>query len=98
MRAKRLTSLPASMSANSRARTNRELDGFVKILADARTDEVLGAHIVSGVAGTMIGQVAQAMEFGATAEDIAYSCHAHPTHNEAIKEAALGISGRPIHI
>jgi dihydrolipoamide dehydrogenase len=86
------------MSANSRARTNRELDGFVKILADARTDEVLGAHIVSGVAGTMIGQVAQAMEFGATAEDIAYSCHAHPTHNEAIKEAALGISGRPIHI
>lgn len=86
------------MSANSRARTNRELDGFVKILADAGTDEVLGAHIVSGVAGTMIGQVAQAMEFGATAEDIAYSCHAHPTHNEAIKEAALGISGRPIHI
>lgn len=86
------------MSANSRARTNREFDGFVKILADAGTDEVLGAHIVSGVAGTMIGQVAQAMEFGATAEDIAYSCHAHPTHNEAIKEAALGISGRPIHI
>ncbi|WP_202309869.1 dihydrolipoyl dehydrogenase [Mesorhizobium sp. L-8-10] len=86
------------MSANSRARTNRELDGFVKILADAGTGEVLGAHIVSSLAGTMIGQVAQAMEFGATAEDIAYSCHAHPTHNEAIKEAALGISGRPIHI
>ncbi len=86
------------MSANSRARTNREPDGFVKILADSETGEVLGAHIVSTVAGTMIGQVAQAMEFGATAEDIAYSCHAHPTHNEAIKEAAFGITGKPIHI
>lgn len=86
------------MSANSRARTNRELDGFVKILADAGTGQVLGAHIVSSIAGTMIGQVAQAMEFGATAEDIAYSCHAHPTHNEAIKEAAFGIAGKPIHI
>ncbi|MGO4833469.1 NAD(P)/FAD-dependent oxidoreductase, partial [Rhizobiaceae sp. 2RAB30] len=86
------------MSANSRARTNREPDGFVKILADTATGEVLGAHIVSTVAGTMIGQVAQAMEFGATAEDIAYSCHAHPTHNEAIKEAAFGITGKPIHI
>ncbi len=86
------------MAANSRARTNREPDGFVKILADTGTGEVLGAHIVSTLAGTMIGQVAQAMEFGATAEDIAYSCHAHPTHNEAIKEAAFGIMGKPIHI
>lgn len=86
------------MSANSRARTNHETDGFVKILADAATDEVLGAHMVSSLAGTMIGQVAQAMEFGATSEDIAYSCHAHPTHNEGIKEAAMGILGRPIHI
>lgn len=86
------------MSANSRARTNREADGFVKILADAGTDEVVGAHIVSTLAGTLIGQVAQAMEFGATSEDIAYSCHAHPTHNEGIKEAAMGILGRPIHI
>ncbi|HSX74721.1 MAG TPA: dihydrolipoyl dehydrogenase, partial [Shinella sp.] len=72
-------------------------DGFVKIIADEKTDVILGAHIVASLAGTMIAQIAQAMEFGATAEDVAYTCHAHPTHSEAIKEAAMGIRGRPIH-
>jgi dihydrolipoamide dehydrogenase len=83
---------------NSRAKTNRDTDGFVKILADAKTDRVLGVHIISSLAGTMIAQAAQAMEFGATAEDIAYTCHAHPTHSEAMKEAAMAVNGSPIHI
>ena len=86
------------MMANSRAKTNREGDGFVKVIADARTDRVLGVWIVASVAGTMIAQAAQAMEFGATSEDIAYTCHAHPTHSEAIKEAAMAVTGKPIHI
>jgi len=86
------------MMANSRAKTNREAEGFVKIVADARTDRVLGVHIIASVAGTMIAQAAQAMEFGATSEDIAYTCHAHPTHSEAIKEAAMAVTGLPIHI
>ncbi|MFN3945876.1 MAG: dihydrolipoyl dehydrogenase [Allosphingosinicella sp.] len=86
------------MMANSRAKTNRDTDGFVKVVADARTDRVLGVHIISSVAGTMIGQAAQAMEFGATSEDIAYTCHAHPTHSEALKEAAMAVTGKPIHI
>jgi dihydrolipoamide dehydrogenase len=85
------------MLANSRAKTNRETDGFVKVLADARTDRVLGVHIIASVAGTMIAQAAQAMEFGATSEDIAYTCHAHPTHSEAMKEAAMAVTGKPIH-
>ncbi|MDP8994756.1 MAG: dihydrolipoyl dehydrogenase [Pseudomonadota bacterium] len=86
------------MMANSRAKTNREPEGFVKVVADARTDRVLGVHIIASVAGTMIAQAAQAMEFGATSEDIAYTCHAHPTHSEAIKEAAMAVAGKPIHI
>jgi dihydrolipoamide dehydrogenase len=86
------------MMANSRAKTNRETDGFVKVIADARTDRVLGVHIIASVAGTMIAQAAQAMEFGATSEDIAYTCHAHPTHSEAVKEAAMAVTGKPIHI
>ena len=86
------------MLANSRAKTNREGDGFVKVIADARTDRVLGVWMVASVAGTMIGQAAQAMEFGATSEDIAYTCHAHPTHSEALKEAAMAVTGKPIHI
>ena len=86
------------MMANSRAKTNRDTDGFVKVIADARTDRVLGVHIIASVAGTMIAQAAQAMEFGATSEDIAYTCHAHPTHSEAIKEAAMAVTGKPIHI
>jgi dihydrolipoamide dehydrogenase len=86
------------MMANSRAKTNHEPDGFVKIIADAKTDRVLGVHIIASVAGTMIAQAAQAMEFGATSEDIAYTCHAHPTHSEAIKEAAMAVLGKPIHM
>ncbi|WP_260927161.1 dihydrolipoyl dehydrogenase [Novosphingobium sp. 9] len=86
------------MLANSRAKTNHEPDGFVKVIADADTDRVLGVWCIASVAGTMIGQAAQAMEFGATSEDIAYTCHAHPTHSEAIKEAAMAVRGKPIHI
>ncbi len=86
------------MLANSRAKTNRETDGFVKVIADAKTDRVLGVWMISTVAGTMIAQAAQAMEFGATSEDIAYTCHAHPTHAEALKEAAMAVMGKPIHI
>ena len=86
------------MMANSRAKTNREADGFVKVIADANTDRVLGVWIVASLAGTMIAQAAQAMEFGATSEDIAYTCHAHPTHAEALKEAAMAVQGKPIHI
>ena len=86
------------MMANSRAKTNREPDGFVKIIADAKSDRVLGVHIIASLAGTMIAQAAQAMEFGATSEDIAYTCHAHPTHSEAVKEAAMAVRGLPIHI
>jgi dihydrolipoamide dehydrogenase len=86
------------MLANSRAKTNREPDGFVKVIADAKTDRVLGIWMIASVAGTMIGEAALAMEFGATSEDIAYTCHAHPTHEEALKEAAMAVTGKPIHI
>ncbi|KQN09778.1 dihydrolipoamide dehydrogenase [Sphingobium sp. Leaf26] len=86
------------MMANSRAKTNHEPDGFVKIIADAETDKVLGVWIIATPAGTMIAQAAQAMEFGASSEDIAYTCHAHPTHSEAIKEAAMAVRGKPIHM
>lgn len=85
-------------TANSRAKANHDTEGLVKILADKETDRVLGVHIISSVAGTMIAQAAQAMEFGASAEDIALTCHAHPTHSEAVKEAALAVHGRPIHM
>ena len=84
--------------ANSRARCSGETEGFVKILADRRTDRVLGVHILGADAGTMIAEAALAMEFGASAEDIARTCHAHPTLNEAVKEAALAVDGRPIHV
>ena len=84
--------------ANSRARCTGDTEGFVKILADARSDRVLGVHIIGPDAGTMIAEAAIAMEFGASAEDIARTCHAHPTLNEAVKEAALAVDGRPIHI
>jgi dihydrolipoamide dehydrogenase len=86
------------MLANSRAKTNHEPDGFVKVIADAKTDRVLGVWMIASVAGTMVAQAAQAMEFGATSEDIAYTCHAHPTHSEALKEAAMAVQGKPIHI
>jgi dihydrolipoamide dehydrogenase len=86
------------MLANSRAKTNREPEGFVKVIADASTDRVLGVWCIASVAGTMIAEAALGMEFGATSEDIAYTCHAHPTHSEALKEAAMGVLGKPIHM
>lgn len=86
------------MMANSRAKTNHEPDGFVKVIAEAESDRVLGVWAIASVAGTMIAEAAVAMEFGTTSEDIAYTCHAHPTHAEAIKEAAMAVQGKPIHI
>ena len=83
--------------ANSRAKAIDEPEGFVKILADAATDKVLGVHIIGPHAGEMIAEMAVAMEFGASSEDIARTCHAHPTFSEAIKEAALSVEKRQIH-
>jgi dihydrolipoamide dehydrogenase len=83
--------------ANGRAKANQTTDGFVKILADARTDRVLGCHIVGPMAGELIHEVAVLMEFGGSAEDLARTCHAHPTLAEAVKEAALAVAGRAIH-
>jgi len=85
-------------TANGRAKVNHQAEGFVKILADAKTDRVLGVHILGPDAGNMIAEAAVAMEFGASAEDIARTCHAHPTLSEAVKEAALAAGGRAIHI
>jgi dihydrolipoamide dehydrogenase len=85
-------------TANSRARVNLQTEGFVKILADAKTDRVLGVHIVSADAGNMIAEAAVAMELGAASEDIARTCHAHPTLTEAVKEAALAVDKRAIHM
>ena len=85
-------------TANPRARVNLQTEGFVKILADAATDRVLGVHIVGADAGNMIAEAAVAMEFGAAAEDIARTCHAHPTLPEAVKEAALAVNKRAIHM
>jgi dihydrolipoamide dehydrogenase len=85
-------------SANGRARANADTEGFVKILAEKATDRVLGVHIIGADAGTMIAEAALAMEFGASAEDIARTVHAHPTLNEAVKEAALAAEGHAIHI
>jgi len=86
------------MMANSRAKANRDTDGFVKVIADAETDRVLGVWIIASLAGTMIAEACVAMEFGATSEDIAYTCHAHPTYAEALKEAAMAVTGKPIHM
>jgi dihydrolipoamide dehydrogenase len=85
-------------TANGRAKVNRTTEGFVKILADADTDRVLGVHIIGADAGTMIAEAAVLMEFGGSAEDLARTCHAHPTLNEAIKEAALAVDKRAIHM
>jgi dihydrolipoamide dehydrogenase len=85
-------------TANGRARAMGYTDGFVKILADKRTDRILGAHIIGPDAGTLIAEIATAMEFGASAEDVARTCHAHPSLNEAVKEAALAVEGRALHI
>ena len=85
-------------TANGRARAMGSTDGFVKILADKSTDEILGAHIIGPDAGTLIAEIATAMEFGASSEDVARTCHAHPSLNEAVKEAALAVEGRALHI
>ncbi len=79
--------------ANSRAKTNHETDGFVKIIADAKTDRVLGCHIIGVGAGELIAEVVSVMEFGGSSEDIARTCHAHPTRSEAIRQAAMGVEG-----
>ena len=85
-------------TANGRARSMRHTEGFVKVLADATTDRVLGVHILGAGAGELIHEAAVLMEFGGSAEDLARTCHAHPTMSEAVKEAALGVAGRSIHI
>ncbi len=86
-----------SFMANSRAKAIDDTEGFVKILADARTDKVLGAHLIGPHAGELIAEIGVAMEFGASSEDIARTCHAHPTFSEAVKEAALSVDKRAIH-
>ena len=86
------------MTANGRAKVNGTTEGFIKILADAKTDRVLGVHMVCADAGNMIAEAAIAMEFGASAEDIARTCHAHPTLPEAVKEAAMAVAKRAIHM
>ncbi len=83
---------------NARAKAAGDTDGSVKLLADAKTDRLLGAHILGPGAGTLIHECAMAMEFQASAEDVARAFHGHPTHNEAIKEAALAISSKTIHM
>ncbi|MFZ4763242.1 MAG: dihydrolipoyl dehydrogenase [Alphaproteobacteria bacterium] len=85
-------------SANGRARAIGATDGFVKILADAKTDKILGCHIIGHEAGALIHELAIAMEFSASSEDIARTCHAHPTLNEVIKEAAMAVTGKPLHM
>ena len=85
-------------TANGRARAMNDTEGFVKILADASSDRVLGAHIIGPEAGTLIAEIAVAMEFGASSEDIARTCHAHPTLSEVVKEAALAVDARALHI
>ena len=85
-------------TANGRAKVNHTTDGFVKVLADAATDRVLGVHVVGADAGNLIHEAAVAMEFGASSEDIARTCHAHPTLSEAVKEAALAVEKRAIHM
>ena len=83
--------------ANSRAKAINEAEGFVKILADSKTDKVLGVHMIGPHAGELIAEMCLAMEFGASSEDIARTCHAHPTFAEAVKESALAVDKRPIH-
>lgn len=85
-------------TANGRAKVNMTTDGFVKVLADAKTDRVLGVHMVGPTVGEMIAEAAVLMEFGGSAEDLARTCHAHPTLTEAVKEAALAVDNRPIHM
>ena len=84
-------------SANSRAKTNQDTDGMVKMLADPETDRLLGVHIIGPNAGEMIAEAALALEYGASSEDVARTCHAHPTLAEAFKEAAMATHSKPIH-
>jgi len=85
------------MQANSRARTNNDADGLVKILTDAKTDKMLGIHIIGSNAGEMIAEGVLALEYGASAEDVARTCHAHPTMSEAFKEACMAATDKAIH-
>ncbi len=84
--------------ANGRAKANQTPDGFVKVLADKKTDRVLGVHILGAQAGELIHEAAVLMEFGGSAEDLARTCHAHPTLSEAVKEAAMAVAGRAVHM
>ena len=86
------------MMANSRARANLDTEGMIKILADKATDRVLGVHIMCAGAGELIGEAVLAMEYGASSEDIARTCHAHPTMTEALKEAAMATYDKSIHM
>src|SRR5437763_1355245 len=92
------TSGKVPFTGNGRSKVNQTTEGFVKILADAKTDRVLGVHIVGREAGEMIHEACVLMEFGGSAEDLARTCHAHPTRSEAIKEAALAVGKRAIHM
>lgn len=85
------------LSANSRARTNQDADGMVKILTDKKTDKILGIHLLGSNAGEMIAEGVLAMEYGASSEDVARTCHAHPTLSEAFKEACMAANDKPIH-
>ena len=89
--------MSSALAPNSIAKAIDDAEGFVKILADEKSDKVLGAHLIGPHAGELIAEIGVAMEFGASSEDIARTCHAHPTHTEAIKEAALAVDKRPIH-
>ena len=84
--------------ANGRAKVNKTTDGFVKVLADAASDAVLGVHIIGPHAGELIAEAAVVMEFGGSAEDLARTCHAHPTLSEAVKEAAMAVAKRAVHM
>lgn len=86
------------MKANSRARTNNETEGLVKFISDATTDRILGVHIIGSSAGELIAEATLAIEYGASSEDLARTCHAHPTVSEAVKEAAMAVYDKPIHI
>ena len=86
------------LTANARAKVNKTTDGFIKILADAATDRILGVHMITPAASEMIAEAAVIMEFGGSAEDLARTCHAHPSLTEAVKEAALAVDKRPIHM
>jgi dihydrolipoamide dehydrogenase len=84
--------------ANSRAKTNSDTDGSIKVLTDKKTDKILGVHIIGPGAGEMIGEATLGLEYGASAEDLARTCHAHPTLSEALKEACMAAYEKPIHI